>query len=915
MLLFAVMALAPGSASAAPTMSEYLAPDDGVNAVAQGPNGDMWFTVTENPGRVGRITPLGGLTTFSTANGLANDAKPADITAGPGGMWFTETAKNQIGRITEGGSITEFALGPVGKPTGITLGPDGNLWYTSVDHSSGIGRLTPTGTATEFTAGLTINSKPQDITPGPDGALWFTEPAANKIGRITTTGLITEYATGALNGTPREIVLGPDGNLWFTLPASAPAIGRITPTGTVTRFSAGLPAGSAPEGIAVGTDGALHFTDNGANAIGKVSMTGAISTASTGITAASDLRGIAAGSDGAMWFGEYRGAIGRSTVAPAAEAVSAAGVTSTAATLTGSLKPNSQATDAYIEWGTTTAYGSSTPTTAMGISGSSQTFKAPLTGLAPETTYHARVVATNATGVSYGPDRTFRTTALNAPSASTGPATEIDGDSARLNADIDPEGNATTYRFEWGTTDTYGNQLPLVEPTVGSDTATHAVSQPLTGLQPNTTYHFRVVATSASGETQGTDQTFTTDTVAPVVADVAASGIEIDGATLGASINPRNSATTYHFEWGPTTAYGSSAPSADAPVGSDDAFHPVSQALTGLQPNTTYRFRLVATSTVGTEVGPGHTFTTAMALPLVIAEAPTGVTASAATLHGRVDQRNAMTVTWFEYGTDPDYGQATPPRALPDNGNALPVSHRLAGLSPGTTYHARLVASSGAGIAYGPDQTITTSDAPTPPDPTPEPEETPAPQPPAGPLPLPEFGKTVVVGVVSGTIKVRTPGGKGFAAVSGAGDIPSGSVLDARRGKVRLVSALDSTGRTQEATFRGARFKVVQARRSRGTVDIHLAESPTGCAQGTTALAAAKKHKQRGLWGKDRHGKYRTHGHDSVTTVRGTRWSTTETCAGTRTRVTEGAVRVRNKWTHRSVVVKRGHSYLARRRP
>lgn len=950
--------VAPAAAdAAAPVVSEYLAPDKGVNALAQGPNGDLWFTSTENPGRVGRITPLGGLTAYSTAEGLSKDAKPGAITAGPGGMWLTLTAKNRIARVTETGGITEFPLGPVGKPTGIALGPDGNLWYTAVDHDSGIGRLTPAGVATEFTTGLTKDSRPQDITRGPDGALWFTEPAANRIGRITTSGLITEYATGASAGTPREIVAGPDGNLWFTLPAATPAIGRITPSGTVTLFSSGLPLGSEPEGIAAGADGAMWFTDRATNAVGRITTSGAVTMVSGGITASADLRGIAAGSDGAMWFAEFRGAIGRVTVAPAAEGVTASSVTSSAATLTGSLRPNAQTTTAYLEIGTTTTYGQSTAPQNMGISGSSQTLTATLSGLTPQTTYHARVVATNATGTSYGPDRTFRTTALNAPSATTEAATEIEGDRARLNALVDPEGNATTYRFEWGTTDAYGSRLPLVDATVGSDTATHAVHQTLTGLQPNTTYHFRVVASSPAGETAGADETFTTDAVAPELSGLDAVGVSAAGATLTGAVNARNSAATYRYEWGLTTAYEGSASEPEGTVAADDVPHTVTRTLAGLEPNTTYHFRLVASSAGETVAGPDRTFTTAMALPLVTTGVASDVTAGGATLNGAADPRKALTVVWFEYGTTPVLGSATPPRALGASDlQAHAVTAGLTGLAPATTYHVRLAASSGAGVVYGPVVTFTTAALPVPvpvPDqptspaaeqpapaaPAPAPSPAPAPAPAVEPVPAsddaeqpapvpaavpkPALGTSVVAGVVSGTVKVRAPDGSAFSSIVGADDLPSGSVIDAREGTMRLVTALDSRGRTQEATFRGARFRVVQAKGAGGMVDIHLAEEPAGCGArkavagkivGRAAGAAAKKGKTRTLWAQDRGGKYRTHAKNSVTTVRGTKWSTTETCAGTRTTVTEGAVSVRDKRTGRSTLVKAGRSYLARAR-
>jgi len=78
------------------------------------------------------------------------------------------------------------------------------------------------------------------------------------------------------------------------------------------------------------------------------------------------------------------------------------------------------------------------------------------------------------------------------------------------------------------------------------------------------------------------------------------------------------------------------------------------------------------------------------------------------------------------------------------------------------------------------------------------------------------------------------------------------------------------------------------------------------------ARAAAATTKRRKLWGSDKGGRFRTHGRNSVATVRGTRWSTRETCAGTVTRVMQGAVEVRDLRAGRTVTVRKGHAYLAR---
>ncbi len=90
---------------------------------------------------------------------------------------------------------------------------DGNLWFTEY-FGNNIGKITPSGVITEFPI-PTASSYPYGIASGPDGNLWFTEYSANKIGRITTAGAIRE--SGSKGGVgPISIAAGPDGNIWFT---------------------------------------------------------------------------------------------------------------------------------------------------------------------------------------------------------------------------------------------------------------------------------------------------------------------------------------------------------------------------------------------------------------------------------------------------------------------------------------------------------------------------------------------------------------------------------------------------------------------------------------------------------------------------------------------------------------------------
>ena len=125
-----------------------------------------------------------------------------------------------------------------------------------------------------------------------------------------------------------------------------------------------------------------------------------------------------------------------------------------------------------------------------------------LTGLASSTTYHYRLVAVNAGGTALGGDR-GATTTPPPPAVVTGGASNVGLSSALLTAVVNPEGQATTYYFQFGTTPSYGLQTPPAS--LGSGIANIAVERQLDGLMPNTSYHYRVVAQSKGGISYGAD--------------------------------------------------------------------------------------------------------------------------------------------------------------------------------------------------------------------------------------------------------------------------------------------------------------------------------------------------------------------------------------------------------------------------
>lgn len=201
------------------------------------------------------------------------------------------------------------------------------------------------------------------------------------------------------------------------------------------------------------------------------------------------------------------------TVLPPAQlaevsSASASGVTDATATLHGSVNPKGRKTTYDFEYGTTTAYGSSTSATSAGSGSSPVAVEADLEDLDPSTTYHYRVSATNAAGTATSEDETFTTSTGQPPEATTTAATEVTDRSARLNGTVNPKGHKTAYRFEYGPTTAYGNVTASVE--AGSGSSPVAASIRAEGLAPSTTYHFRLSATSAAGTEKGADQAFTT---------------------------------------------------------------------------------------------------------------------------------------------------------------------------------------------------------------------------------------------------------------------------------------------------------------------------------------------------------------------------------------------------------------------
>ena len=198
---------------------------------------------------------------------------PTAIADGPdGALWFTNYGNSSIGRITTAGVVTNYTSADISAPLGIATGSDGALWFTNFGNNS-IGRITTSGVVTDFTGGG-IN-EPTSMTAGPDGALWFIDVGAagtNSIGRISTTGVVSNYA-GEDQRFAYQITAGPDGALWFS--EDGDSIGRITTAGVASLYTSREIEGAG--GVTAGPDGALWFTNTLGNSIGRITAVPSIS--------------------------------------------------------------------------------------------------------------------------------------------------------------------------------------------------------------------------------------------------------------------------------------------------------------------------------------------------------------------------------------------------------------------------------------------------------------------------------------------------------------------------------------------------------------------------------------------------------------------------------------------------------------
>jgi virginiamycin B lyase len=384
-------------------------------------------------------------------------------------------------------------------PESITVGPDGNLWFTEVTANK-IGRITPAGVITEF-AVPTANAAPNAITAGPDGQLWFTEHGTNDVASISTNGAFGGPYSLSPGSGPAGIA-SQGGDLWVTEDRTD-QIAKVTTAGVVSQNN----ILQEPEGIAAGSDGRLWFTEPGVNQIGD--MTTAGTNSALPVPGGSGLLShIVSGPDGALWFGEQQ-------ASPIVERLTTTAVFS-AFPLPASSPVGVEVIGDGPDGQLWMAGGGSL--TSLTTAGAFNTFG----GVLPS--------GDTVTGVAGGPigaddlwlsdgtasviDRVTLGTAPALAAQLLTPSSVSSSSASVLGTLSVPAGNlpqSASYDFEYGVTTAYGaTTTPSTTTATASGTEVGAT---LSGLLPDTTYHYRVVASGcspASCQAISGDQSFTT---------------------------------------------------------------------------------------------------------------------------------------------------------------------------------------------------------------------------------------------------------------------------------------------------------------------------------------------------------------------------------------------------------------------
>lgn len=541
--------------------------------------------------------------------------------------------------------VASFGAGVLDAPYGVAVDQDSGAVYVSdgdevVKFDSALAVLG--GFARPAVTG------PLAVDPT-TGDLLVADPVTDSVRRYTADGtpagsfdaagqpggVFTGLLDVAVNSSGDVVVVDSSGDVIASTPGNSSRVVRYSSTGV---HEATIGPVNGPGAVAIDRDDdsvfvAGRFHSYNSNQRPQVTLFGADGSQRSNLdlpaeTTWSITAGLAPAGDGSQktyvitketfddGWGSTRGYVIDDVLPPTATIAPATGVSEFAATVHGSIElasPDYPATCRFefvtAAQHTATGFaGAQTRPCAQGIpAGPGETqVDAQLTGLAPGTTYHVRLVAiSGATQGTPSADIAFTTLPADPPTVEMGPPEVTGARGVDLFGTVDGDDRDTSWRFE--VAPATGAFVAVDDSEGSNDGAPKSVDATVPALQPNTIYRFRLSATSPAGTTTTDPQLVKTPAVKPYASTLAADNVGETAARLRGEVNPYGLDTTYHFEYGTTTNYGSTTEIASAGDGRETKL--VNDALAGLATDTTYHYRIVATNSKGAVHGPDRTFT------------------------------------------------------------------------------------------------------------------------------------------------------------------------------------------------------------------------------------------------------------------------------------------------------------------
>jgi DNA-binding beta-propeller fold protein YncE len=611
-------------------------------------NGDLYVT-DYSAGTVSKFDPAGALVSgFATGGQITGLALPAGVAVDPtdGRLFVAQRGNPVIVEYDSSGKELGSFPAPV-ESTEDSLAVDGEGNVFEVDEKT---RLVEYPAINREASIVLDTNAPFAVTIDPSTEhLYVTQNSgsgqeiailAHDGTPISSFGLGAFSSTGsagiAANSTTHTIYASDiENNLGLIFQeGEAPAVPATKPATEITGTSAILHGEIDPEGKEVGYY--FSYNTNG-NCTGEGATTTPLNngegplTGNTPVEVSTSITGLQPSTHytfclfATNTFGASEGTaepLTTSALAPSVDSQSASDPGNPTVSLSAQINPNNQETTYSFQYanneeltgattvpgGTLTGFGDQTASVNLGG------------GLAPGV-YYYRTVAENATGTSYGSVQSFARVAR--PIVGETEAQDPTTSTVILSGSVNPQGLATTYRFEMvseaaykaafaeGAEDPYATGPSTSTTSAGSDYTSHATGEVIAKeLLPGTTYHYALLASNQDGTTIGLDGTFTTGQPTPPGATTgSANSVTQNTASITGTIDTQGLPTTYGFEigleandYGPATGLGS--------VGAGATQAEVTLPLTGLQPGTTYHYRIMATNNDGTSYGADQVFTT-----------------------------------------------------------------------------------------------------------------------------------------------------------------------------------------------------------------------------------------------------------------------------------------------------------------